>query len=134
VGQTAAINNEENPMRNLSPRHAPALARPTQALSAMALLLTLAACGGGGGSDSAGPASPAPDTACQTTTTAGGTITVGSGVPGDPALPEPSSGFRLNMKPVTNAKYMSGLSTPPGAHLSPRKKFVNAKPSPGHAS
>ena len=99
-------------MRSLSPRYAPALARPTQALSAMALLLTLAACGGGGGSDSAGPASPAPDTACQTTTTAGGTITVGSGVPGDPALPEPSSGFRLNMKPVTNAKYMVVTANP----------------------
>ena len=77
-------------MRNLSSRQAPALARPIHALSALALLLTLAACGGGG-SDSAGPASPAPDTACQTTTTAGGTITVGSGVPGDPALAQARS-------------------------------------------
>jgi hypothetical protein len=35
---------------------------------------------------------------------------------------------------VTSARYMFGSSTPPGAHLSPRKKFVKAKPSPGQAS
>src|SRR5690606_35642792 len=35
---------------------------------------------------------------------------------------------------VTSARYMLGSSTPPGAHFSPRKKLVNAKPSPGHAS
>jgi gamma-glutamyltranspeptidase/glutathione hydrolase len=101
-------------MRTLPPRQAQPLATPTRTLSALALLLTLAACGGGGGggTDSAGPASPAPDTACQTTTAAGGTITVGSGVPGDPALPEPSSGFRLNMKPVSNAKYMVVTANP----------------------
>ncbi len=35
---------------------------------------------------------------------------------------------------VTNAKYMFGSRIPPGAHLSPRKKWVKAKLSPGHAS
>ena len=35
---------------------------------------------------------------------------------------------------VTKAKYMLGSSTPPGAHFSPRKKLVNAKPSPGQAN
>ena len=75
-----------------------------------ALTLLLAACGGG--SDSAGPATPAADTSCQTTTASGGTVVVGSGVAGDPALPEPSSGYRLGMKPVTAAKYMVVTANP----------------------
>jgi gamma-glutamyltranspeptidase/glutathione hydrolase len=74
-----------------------------------ALALLLAACGGG--SDGVSPASP-PDTACQTSTASGGTVVVGSGVAGDPALPEPSSGYRLNMKPVTAAKYMVVTANP----------------------
>ena len=83
----------------------------TRAWSALAALtLLLAACGGG--SDSSGPATPAVDTSCQTTTASGGTVVVGSGVAGDPALPEPSSGYRLNMKPVTAAKYMVVTANP----------------------
>ena len=91
----------------------PAMGRPpsTWAWSGLAVLtLLLAACGGG--SDSSGPATPAVDTSCQTTTASGGTVVVGSGVAGDPALPEPSSGYRLNMKPVTAAKYMVVTANP----------------------
>lgn len=75
-----------------------------------ALTLLLAACGGGSDSSTSTPA--AVDTSCQTTTAAGSTVVVGSGVTGDPALPEPSSGFRLNMKPVTAAKYMVVTANP----------------------
>ncbi|MDZ7592120.1 MAG: gamma-glutamyltransferase [Rubrivivax sp.] len=71
-------------------------------LSSVALLLT--ACGG---SDDPDPV----DTACQTTT-ADGSVVVGSGEPGDPAAPEPSSGYRLG-KTVTKARsYMVVTANP----------------------
>ena len=62
----------------------------------------LAACGG---SDS-----PA-DTACLQST-ATGTVVVGSGLPGDPAIPEPSSGYKLGAKPVVAKNYMVVTANP----------------------
>ena len=39
-------------------------------------------------------------------------VVVGSGLPGDPALPEPSSGYRLGMKPVLAKSYMVVTANP----------------------
>ena len=83
------------------------------AVGAACALALLAGCGG---SDDDVPVAPTPpaavDTACQTTTSAGAAVVVGSGVPGDPALPEASSGFRLGMKPVQSGSYMVVTANP----------------------
>ncbi len=76
------------------------LAAPT-ALSLLAALL-VAACGG-----SNDPVS----TACEAPASTG-TVVVGSGLPGDPALPEPSSGFRLGMTSVLAKQYMVVTANP----------------------
>jgi gamma-glutamyltranspeptidase/glutathione hydrolase len=39
-------------------------------------------------------------------------VVVGSGLPGDPALPEPSSGYRLGMNPVLAKSYMVVTANP----------------------
>ena len=69
----------------------------------------LAACGGGGGGSSEPP--PPVSTACEAATGAS-TVVVGSGLPGDPALPEPSSGFRLGIEPVLAKNYMVVTANP----------------------
>jgi len=84
---------------------------PTTAAGLLALLLAAGLSGCGGGSDEDTAAAPV-DTICQTATASGGTVTVGSGVPGDPALPEASSGFRLGMKPVSAGRYMVVTANP----------------------
>jgi gamma-glutamyltranspeptidase / glutathione hydrolase len=83
--------------------------RLAAALLAAGFVGLLAGCGGGGDDDES---AAAPDTACQVAAASGGTVTVGSGVAGDPALPEPSSGFRLNLKPVTSKSYMVVTANP----------------------
>lgn len=65
----------------------------------------LAACGGGG--DPLPPVS----TACEAPAGAS-TVVVGSGLPGDPALPEPSSGYRLGIEPVLAKSYMVVTANP----------------------
>ena len=75
------------------------------ALAAVSAAL-LAACGGGG-SDTPQTA----DTSCQLSTQTG-SVVVGSGVPGDPALPEPSSGFRLGKTAVKAPGYMVVTANP----------------------
>ena len=71
------------------------------------LAMTLAALSlNGCGSDDAVVVTPPvvvipPDTSCAILTDAG-SVVVGSGVPGDPSAPEPSSGFRA--KNLTSAK------------------------------
>jgi gamma-glutamyltranspeptidase / glutathione hydrolase len=96
----------------VAPQHVPSMpAQPgrwTALAAALALALGLGACGGGG-SDTV--ATVAADTACQVGT-ASGAVTVGSGVAGDPALPEPSSGFKLNVRPVRAANYMVVTANP----------------------
>ena len=78
-------------------------------LGAAALaLLALGACS----SDDDPVASvPPPDTACDVLSTSG-TVTVGSGLPGDPAAPEPASGYRLGMQPTYAKTYMVVTANP----------------------
>ena len=73
--------------------------KPTPSLTTLALvgpLLLLASCGGG---DDAPPVDAAAQE-CQAITDAG-SVVVGSGLPGDPAAPEPASGYKLGKKVVT---------------------------------
>jgi gamma-glutamyltranspeptidase/glutathione hydrolase len=44
--------------------------------------------------------------------TADGSVVVGSGLPGDPAIPEPQSGFRTGKKAVTAVSYMAVTANP----------------------
>ena len=80
------------------------LKRFTPQASAL-LLAVLALAGCGGGDD--GPA----DSACAVTGSAG-SVVVGSGLPGDPAAPEPSSGYRTGYKPVHSKSYMVVSANP----------------------
>lgn len=65
-------------------------------------VLVLAGCGG-----SDDPV----DTACAVTS-ASGSVVVGSGLPGDPAAPEPASGYRTGYKPVHAKNYMVVTASP----------------------
>ncbi|MDB6001905.1 MAG: gamma-glutamyltransferase [Rhizobacter sp.] len=69
--------------------------------------LLLAACGG---SDDSGPTLA--DTSCQAISSDGTTVVVGSALPGDPAAPEPASGYRTGLKTVYAKKYMVSSSNP----------------------
>ena len=70
-------------------------------------LLALWGCGGGSSSLLVTGAT----TPCLQTTGAGGVV-VGSGLPGDPAIPEPSSGYKLGKKAVTAASFMVVTANP----------------------
>ena len=98
-------------------------ARAWRALPPLALALTVAACGGGGGGggqDNAAliaaiaainaannqpPAPPPVDKGCLIGDS-GTPVVVGSGDPGDPAAPEPASGYVLGHKLVYAKNYM----------------------------
>ena len=69
-------------------------------------LLVAAGCGGSDDDDAV-----AADSACQAVTD-GGSVTVGSGLPGDPAAPELSSGYRTGKKPVHAKSYMVVTANP----------------------
>ncbi|WP_418317315.1 gamma-glutamyltransferase family protein [Piscinibacter sakaiensis] len=56
------------------------------------------------------PAAPVADGSCNAPGAAG--VVVGSGVAGDPALPEPSSGFRLGIQPVVARDYLVVSANP----------------------
>ncbi len=71
----------------------------------VAFSASLAACGG---NDDNAVAS----TSCLQTTSSGGTVVVGSGLPGDPSLPEPSSGYKVGAKPVSGKNYMVVTANP----------------------
>jgi gamma-glutamyltranspeptidase / glutathione hydrolase len=84
------------------------------ALTPTALALTLLACGGGGSDSGGTPTSPAPvqttpppvaDNSCLTSTTAT-PVVVGSGNAGDPAAPEPASGYVVGHKLVSAKTFM----------------------------
>lgn len=86
------------------------------ALSVMAAILTAISLNGCGSDDAVVVTPPPPvvvvppDTSCAVLTDTG-SVTVGSGVPGDPSAPEPSSGFRA--KNLTSAKtYMVVAANP----------------------
>jgi len=49
--------------------------------------------------------------ACLQATSAGG-VSVGSGLPGDPAIPEPSSGYKLGNKVVNSSSFMAVTANP----------------------
>ncbi|MEF7616555.1 gamma-glutamyltransferase [Aquincola sp. MAHUQ-54] len=51
-------------------------------------------------------------TGCEILTDAGGTVVVGSGLPGDPAAPEPASGYRVGKKVVYTSRYMVATANP----------------------
>ncbi|MCG2592218.1 gamma-glutamyltransferase [Ramlibacter sp. XY19] len=76
-------------------------------LSALPLLLALAACGGG----DLAQLPPPPDLSCEVVT-GSGSVVVGSGLPGDPAAPEPASGYRTGMKAVHAKSFMVVTNTP----------------------
>ncbi|MBC7717883.1 MAG: gamma-glutamyltransferase family protein, partial [Pseudorhodobacter sp.] len=71
----------------------------------VAVSATLAACGGSGDDAVA-------STSCLQTTSSGGAVVVGSGLPGDPSLPEPSSGYKVGAKPVSSKNYMVVTANP----------------------
>ena len=79
-----------------------------------ATLLALWSCGGGGGISSTGGSGAllATSTSPCLQTTNAGTVVVGSGLPGDPAIPEPSSGYRVGKKPVTASTFMVVTANP----------------------
>ncbi|MDM0120204.1 gamma-glutamyltransferase family protein [Variovorax arabinosiphilus] len=83
---------------------------PWRALTPTALALTLLACGGGGSDNGSAPATPTPppvavDNSCLTSTTAT-PVVVGSGDAGDPAAPEPASGYVVGHKIVSAKTFM----------------------------
>lgn len=79
-------------------------------LSAAAIaLLALVACSSD--DDPVAVVPPPVDTACDVLSTSG-SVTVGSGLPGDPAAPEPASGYRLGMQPVHAKTYMVVTANP----------------------
>ncbi len=76
-------------------------------LTPIALSLAIAGCGGNSDPDTAAVAPPAGvDKSCLTTTSSGAQVVVGSGLAGDPAAPEPASGYILGHKVVTAKSYM----------------------------
>jgi gamma-glutamyltranspeptidase/glutathione hydrolase len=81
-------------------------------LPACLLALSLAGCGGGDGEVvTAPPPPPPPDTSCAVNS-AGGSVVVGSGLAGDPAAPEPASGYRTGLPAVHAKSYMVVTNTP----------------------
>ena len=75
------------------------------ALIAAAISALLASCGGDDYDRTA-----AADTSCQAISSDGTTVVVGSNQPGDPALPEPASGYRTGLKTTYSHNYMVSTS------------------------
>ena len=73
-------------------------------------LLTLWGCGGG--NNNSAVAGGRSLQSCLQTTSSGADVVVGSGVAGDPSLPEPSSGYKTGKKPVTGVSYMAVTANP----------------------
>ncbi|MBN3785456.1 gamma-glutamyltransferase family protein [Burkholderia sp. Ac-20353] len=74
-----------------------------------AVLLTamlMAACGGNVENELRNAKQPAQGASCRAVDNGGSTVVVGSSQPGDPSLPEPSSGYRTGLKPVYAKTYM----------------------------
>ncbi len=83
-------------------------ARYSVAALASIIALTLAGCGSSSSSDAD---SDLLSTACEASTD-GGSVVVGSGLPGDPSFPELSSGYRTGKKVVEGHKYMVVTANP----------------------
>lgn len=92
--------------------------RKTQLALATAVASTLLIISCGGSDDNSSTASTPPpttpvtpaDTSCQVLADNGSTVVVGSNQPGDPSLPEPASGYRAGLKPVSAKTYMVSTS------------------------
>lgn len=102
-------------VRPTLPLPLPSRRSTSSAAGLFAALLAAPLLGCGSSSDSLPPPPPPPPPAvagaCQQLTDGGG-VDVGSGLPGDPSLPEPSSGYRSGMKPVTAQSYMVVTANP----------------------
>ncbi len=98
-------------MHTFGQLHASPSARPAWGLTAVltAALLALAGCGG----NSDGLATPPEQdaNACAVSSDSG-LVTVGSGLPGDPAAPEPASGYRVGKTAVYAKQYMVATANP----------------------
>ncbi|MBT9487330.1 MAG: gamma-glutamyltransferase family protein [Rubrivivax sp.] len=79
-------------------------------LAALSTALWASGCGGDNDKGPLPDATPV-STACLVSTDAGG-VTVGSGVPGDPGLPEPSSGYRVGKQAVSGKTFMVSTANP----------------------
>lgn len=101
-------------MRPAHPAHPPHAAHPPLRLlpfvAALSTALGLVACGGD--SDDPPPPTEQPVASSCEVKSGDGSIAVGSGVPGDPALPEPASPYRSGMQPV-NAKSLMVVTANP---------------------
>lgn len=84
-----------------------AVARPPNVSLLLCTTVSMLACGG---SDDDFRTAAA-DNACARVSTAG-SVVVGSGMTGDPAAPEPASGYRLGFRPVLAKHYMVVTATP----------------------
>jgi len=84
------------------------------ALTPIALSVTLYGCGGGSGSGGSGASLIVDNNAqsCSVLSSSGSAVVVGSGVAGDPAAPEPASGYRLGNKAKHSNSYMVVANTP----------------------
>lgn len=74
----------------------------------LAVVLALAACGG----DSDNLIVDSDANSCSVLASDGSAVVVGSGVAGDPAAPEPASGYRLGYKAKHSSSYMVVANTP----------------------
>lgn len=81
---------------------------PLWVATPLAVALALAACGGGG-ENLLVDSNP---NSCATLASDGSSVVVGSGVAGDPAAPEPASGYRLGYKAKHSNSYMVVANTP----------------------
>ena len=79
------------------------------ALTTLAASLMLAGCGGG---DSEEAYDAVTRNACTVTSSDGQAVVVGSGLPGDPAAPEPSSGYRSGLQQAQAKRFMISTANP----------------------
>ena len=116
----------------LAAKPANTLRKPRRAAASIPAIAVLALLGCGGGnnnslgdlttfgliSNSAGtqtvtvPVVIAPKPCLQSTGSGTATVVVGSGLPGDPAIPEPQSGYKLGKKAVTAGTFMVVTANP----------------------
>lgn len=88
---------------------------PLAVACAVASALLVISCGGSDDNGSTPttpttPTTPQADNSCQVLASNGSTVVVGSNQPGDPALPEPATGYRTGLKPVYAKTYMVSTS------------------------
>ena len=85
--------------------------RLSSVVALFAPLLLLGSCGGNDFDLAAQEAAAAAALECQVVTDTG-SVVVGSGLPGDPAAPEPASGYRTGKRVVTTRTYMVATANP----------------------